>query len=363
MLRISPALAFVMLAGFSSLFALAAPDEGTSAKEKVFQQLDTNSDGTIAAEEVPEEKTRYFQYLLRSGDHNKDGKLTKEEFAAGLNQENQKFEPGDQRPPNQGPRFYNRFMSRLDRNGDKKISKDELPEPLRERMEPLFQRLNTDEISLEQFQRMGNMFGNGRPPRPQGPGMDSKERAERFFKTLDTNQDGKLTLDEAPERARFMLNRIFERSDKNSDAELTKEEFMKALAEFRPPQRSERQNTERRRKAADAEGEMKQPEMQRQARPKPRFSTEFPRSGPSFLRSVDQNGDGKLSRQELQQVNRWFDEVDRNRDGLLDQSEISGARQRERRRRYPMSIQERKRPAPDQPDTDTKPADAEKKAN
>ncbi|QDV16171.1 transaldolase/EF-hand domain-containing protein [Gimesia panareensis] len=353
MQRISPVLALVTLFGFSTVSSFAAPDEETSSKEKVFQQLDKNSDGTITADEVPDEKSRFFEFLLRSGDQNKDGKLTKGEFEGGLKKEDQKFEAGDERRGNQGPRFYNRFLSRLDRNGDKKISKDELPEPLRERMEPLFQRLNTDEISLEQLERMGNMFGNRRPPRPEGPGMNSPERAERFFKSLDTNQDGKLTLDEAPERARFMLNRIFERSGKEADATLTKEEFMKAMAAFRTPQRPGRRDADRGKKPEAENGEMKRPEMQAPDMSRTRFGNSFPRSGALFLRTVDQNGDGKLSREELQQINRWFDEVDRNRDGFLDQSEIAG-QPRPQRRYNPTSVKRPGRPALDQPKDDSK---------
>lgn len=362
MQRISPILTFVTLTGCAFAPVLAAAAEEEPAAEKIFQQLDKNTDGTITADEVPAEKTRFFNYLLRSGDQNKDGQLTKEEFESGLKKGDQKFVADDQRRFDQGPRFYNRFLTQLDRNGDKKISKEELPERLRERMQPLFDRLNTDEISLEQLRRMGNMFGNRRPPRPAGAGMDSKERAERFFKSLDTNQDGKLTLDEAPERTRFMLNRIFERSGKKFDAELTQAEFVKTLATFRPPQRPEQRDANRDRKPNENDQEMKRPEMQTQRRP--RFGTQFPRSGALFLRTVDQNGDGKLSREELQQINRWFDEVDRNRDGFLDQSEIAGAGQQNRQRvRNPISIQRLKRPESDQPKAEAKPKDTESKNN
>ena len=364
MQRLFPVLALVSLTVFSLNPLFAAPEEEKSTQDKVFQQLDKNADGTISADEVPEEKQRFFEFLLRSGDKNKDGQLTKEEFTGGLKKENQKFEPGPERRFNQGSRFYNRFLSQLDRNGDKKISKDELPEPLRERMEPLFQRLDTDEISLEQLQRMRGMFGNGRPPRPEGPNMNSQERAGRFFKSLDTNGDDKLTLDEAPERIRPFLKRLYERAGKDGDAELSKEEFMKVMADFRPAQRPERRSRERNRKPVEEDGKMQRPEMQMQERSRPRFGTNFPRSGPAFMRSVDQNGDGKLSKEELQQINRWFNEVDRNRDGYLDRSEIAGGGSRSRQRtRNPLSVQELKRPAADQPDKESKPGNKENKAD
>ncbi|QDU50559.1 EF-hand domain-containing protein [Gimesia panareensis] len=358
MQRISPVLALVALFGFSTVSAFAAPDEETSSKEKVFQQLDKNSDGTITADEVPDEKKRFFEFLLRSGDQNKDGKLTKGEFEGGLKKENQKFEAGDERRGNQGPRFYNRFLSRLDRNGDKKISKDELPEPLRERMEPLFQRLNTNEISLEQLERMGNMFGNRRPPRPDGQGMNSKEQSERFFSMLDTNKDGKLTLDEAPERARFMLRRIYEQSGKEREATLTKQEFMEALAKVRPPQRPGRREMDQNRKPAGDNQEMKRPEMENRPDFRRRGFNQGQFPLPAFIKTLDTNNDRKLDQEELKQLSALLEKLDQNKDGALDMRELMGSpNQRSPRDRNRM--ERPRRPALEQPKDDSKKKESE----
>jgi len=116
----------------------------------------------LTAEEVPQEKTRFFDHLIRTGDQNKDGKLTKEEFEASLKQEDRKFPAADSADQDRNRRGMQDFMKRLDRNGDQKISRDELPEPLRDRMEPLFKRMNMDEIPLEALQRFGSM-NRGRP--------------------------------------------------------------------------------------------------------------------------------------------------------------------------------------------------------
>lgn len=185
---------------FSTGGLSAAPEQGESPSQDIFQQLDKNSDGTVTADEVPDEKSRFFEHLIRLGDQNKDGKLTKNEFESGLKKEDQKFPAGDAPNRNRDPRNFQKFMSRLDRNGDKKISKDEIPEPLRNRLEPLFQRLNKDEISLDELNQYGKMFrgkragdqGKQNPNRSAGGGP---ERAERFFQTLDSNKDGKLTLE------------------------------------------------------------------------------------------------------------------------------------------------------------------------
>jgi Ca2+-binding EF-hand superfamily protein len=48
----------------------------------LFQRLDKNGDGVLAAEEIPEEQRRFFERMLRTGDANSDGKISREEFEA-----------------------------------------------------------------------------------------------------------------------------------------------------------------------------------------------------------------------------------------------------------------------------------------
>ena len=60
-----------------------APAAGPNPAE-MFGQLDTNKDGLISTDEVPEERQRLFERLVRTADKNSDGKLDNEEFAAGL---------------------------------------------------------------------------------------------------------------------------------------------------------------------------------------------------------------------------------------------------------------------------------------
>ncbi|WP_196251352.1 EF-hand domain-containing protein [Gimesia maris] len=62
----------------------AALEQDESASQNIFQQLDKNSDGTVTADEVPQDKERFFDHLIRTGDENKDGKLTKTEFESSL---------------------------------------------------------------------------------------------------------------------------------------------------------------------------------------------------------------------------------------------------------------------------------------
>ncbi|WP_417389388.1 EF-hand domain-containing protein [Gimesia sp.] len=312
-------LAVLAALGFSTGHLSAAPEQNESASESIFQQLDKNSDGTLTAEEVPQDKMRFFDHLIRTGDQNKDGKLTNEEFEASLKQEDRKFPAAGAADQDRNRRGMQEFMKRLDRNGDNKISRDELPEPLRDRMEPLFKRMNMDEIPLEALQRFGSM-NRGRPdgdrrerPRP-GDEKRDQDRYERFFQSLDTNKDGKLTLKEAPERGKPILKQIYRQANKDADSPLSKQEFTEAVRQFRPDQKP----AERER-----DTEMNRPEMSN--RPEGRRG-EFPGRmfQPAFMKSLDTNQDGKLDSQELEQMQTLLKQLDRNGDGALDLRELMG---------------------------------------
>tara|TARA_R110002095_G_scaffold85238_4_gene74132 strand:+ start:2187 stop:3269 length:1083 start_codon:yes stop_codon:yes gene_type:complete len=357
MQRVSHSLTLLTVLCFSINGLSAAPEPGESAPQDIFQQLDKNSDGTVTADEVPADKERFFDHLIRLGDQNKDGKLTKNEFESGLKKEDQKFPVGEAPGRNRGPRNFQNFMSRLDRNGDKKISKDELPEPLRERLEPLFQRLNQDEISLEELSRYGNMFrgnreGEKRTENPRRNAGATSERAERFFQSLDSNKDGKLTLEEAPEQAKPILRRILERSGKEKDAELTKKELMDALAEFRPDRRPEDR---------DADNEMKRPEMMDRETSRRRGDFQGRPPAPAFIQMLDADKDGRLSKDELSQMKKLLEKLDRNEDGYLDFRELMGGNREAAGPRGRNRMDRPRRPDSDRPEGEKPKPDSAKK--
>lgn len=295
--------------GFVGNSLFAAPEPGEQKSQDIFQQLDKNSDGTITAEEVPEDKERFFDHLIRSADKNKDGKLSQDEFRSRMKKEEQKFPAGEAPNRNRDPRAFQMMLKRLDKNGDKKITKEELPEPLRDRLEPLFKRLGKDEISLEEFAKFASRFrGNGNEGRRQQNPGERAEGALRFFDMLDTNKDGKLTLDEAPERGKPILRRLLEKAAKDEDGELTKEEFKKELADFRPQRRP-------------GDKEMKKPEMRGKEQSRGDNASRR-RPAPALMMTLDTNRDGLLSKDELNKIGQAFDQLDRNKDGVLDLSEI-----------------------------------------
>jgi Ca2+-binding EF-hand superfamily protein len=133
----------------------------------LFAQLDGNKDGQLAADEIPAEKKGLFDRLVRIADKNGDGKLSSEEFAAGL-------APQSPRP------------DRPDTAGDA-------------------------------------------PKRPEG--RDAARFAERMFKRMDTNSDGSLTLSEVPEERKPMFQRLLKRAKKSENDGLTREEFVAALGD------------------------------------------------------------------------------------------------------------------------------------
>lgn len=392
--------------------ALATALSGTAATAlaqdadvaPLFQRLDKNSDGKLTGDEVPEDQQRLFQRLLRLGDKNGDGSLTREEFAEANKQESkpnvplgsdgdnrgdakQRFEmldrnkdgkvtleevpeplrdrlkpifersgkkelsfedfsrmaPGGARPDPA------EMFKRFDTNSDGKISKDELPPEARERLAPAFERLGVNEITLEQFQRLGERLG-----RP------SQGNPEEMFGRLDTNGDGKLTLDEVPDRARPIVEAALRRAGKDAKGSLTKDEFVGNLprdgeraptSERRPdgdrpagqpPTRDGERRVDGDRPAATerrADGDRPRDGERRAEGDRPREGDRPTGRGPAFLQLLDTNHDGQLSKDELAKASDKFDELDRNHDGFLDAAELAGPpaadRGRERGREEP----------------------------
>lgn len=252
-------------------FAMADDTPASSDTDQLFSQLDKNSDGKITSDEVGDSQKKAFERLLRRGDKNKDGILTKDEFRQATKPEEpaalEAESPQEGRP---GPDFE--ALWRFDKNSDGKLSKDELPAGVRERLQPIFDRLGRDELTRDDTQRLADF------QRPQ---------PEATFKRLDRNGDGKLTLEETPEGMRPFVRGMLRRADKGEDGSLTLEECKKLA-----PQRPEA------------------------ARPAV--------AGKSLFDRLDTNGDGKLTRDELSRAAELFSTLDANQDGTLDRRELTG---------------------------------------
>ncbi len=207
-------------------------------QEELFKKLDKNADGKLTPDEIPEEQGRFFDRLVRLGDKDDNGELTKAEFDAAIQRSDAPVQGGGENrggPGGAGGRpmlDFKQMLERLDKNKDGKLSKDEVPEDgpgrfLREIME----RQKKDVLTAEDFEQMRQRMGAGVAGAPGGrPGAGAFVPGE-FFKRLDKNNDGKLQKDELPEGLRERLGKVLENLGKN---ELSQEEFGQAMAALGP---------------------------------------------------------------------------------------------------------------------------------
>lgn len=271
---------------------------------ELFDKLDANKDGVITSDEVPDDKQATFERLVRSGDANGDKKLTKDELVAGL----KKLQPAADapaaterpggRPGAAGPggAGVKEIFSRMDRDGNGKLEKDEIPERMKENLARI--DANGDGVvELAEFEKVAQFFPGQRPEGAAG-GVPNAQFAGQMFDRMDANSDGKLTKDEIPEERRGMFDRVAQGAGATGDS-LTKEQFVKGMTAMA-------QNT--------ARPNPGQPE----GRP---GAGGFVPGGP-VLRALDADGDGEISASEIADATKALAKLDRNGDGKLTRDEI-----------------------------------------
>jgi len=336
-----------------------------------FERLDANKDGQLAAEEAGDRR-RIFERLLKAGDKNKDGKLSKEEFIVASKEAPREEEPRREEPrrpegerPN--PERVAEYFDKMDTDKDGKLTEKDLPEGRREgfgRMLERFDKNGDKSISKEEFIK-GAAEGDRRPDAPPaGDRRPNPERIAEEFNRLDKNKDGKIVADEAPEGARDRFEQMLARFDKDGDKAISKEEFVKGITagEGRaegggPGEIFTRLDANKDGKLSDDEipadkreqfqkaiakldkkpeggitreqfirivtlmqGGERKPEGRPEPRPEGRPEGR-PEAG-GLLGLLDVDHDGKLSASEIADAPKHLAELDKNKDGNVTQDEL-----------------------------------------
>jgi Ca2+-binding EF-hand superfamily protein len=278
------------LAGvFSVALLLAAGSVPAQEEGDLFGRLDTNKDGVVTSDEVPERQQALFERLLRNADRDGDKKLTKDEFQAGLRRDGVRGEDALRGPQDRGPGFRGRGGDSPEaRRGPPEGAPDRRPEGAPDRRPDAVPDRRPDGPPR------GGRFGGG----PFGPGL---------FAILDNDRDGELSTAEIVGAGTALL-----KLDRNGDGKLTPNEIGVGGPPPGPFGRP----------GGDRPGEGRPGEF----RPGQRgFGPGGPEAMRERLKQADTNNDGKISKDEAPPMLRErFDRLDANSDGFIDETELRG---------------------------------------
>lgn len=146
---------------------------------------------------------------------------------------------------------------------------------------------------------------------------DASREADQMFQNLDTNRDGNLKIDEGGPSASGLMKNIFEMAGKQPGGTVSRAEFQAVFDKHKA--------------GAGGRGRPNSPPAGQPNSPaggRPAAEEEAPADMdglPPILAQLDGNGDGRLTRSELQRLTQLFEQLDSDKDGALTAEEIRSA--------------------------------------
>jgi len=299
-----------------------------SAAEQLFGLLDQNQDGWLVADEINYQHQRLFQRLLRTADSDRDGRLSSAEFQAGLEPQ-QPAKPLIKKQSSElpGANALLLLLAKMDVNGNGQVEEEELPEQFLEIFQRIEDRLGGEPdgvldrreltrsaprlsqialrfaeqmdldvevelalLSEKQWRAVQNMLSR----QSRGDMLADPKRARNFFRQLDANGDGQVTLAEVPDQVAQRFGQLIERADRNNDGQISEPELMAVSRQLQ---------------SAAA------------TRPSP---AKIQQGIDRLLKKLDRNGDHRISRQEApRRMAARFEQIDRDGNGSLNRDELA----------------------------------------
>lgn len=168
-----PSAALCLALSCLALHAQPSPDR-QPPRRLVLEALDLNHDGQLSPDEI-----EAAPHSLLTLDRNHDGELTADEYLP-------------QQPNRAAQTDLEQRLLALDRNGDGVLTPDEVPE----RMQPLFQRADTDHDGKLSRQEIAVLAASQSSLRGRPAGRNGAEgmaRMDPLLNSIDIDHDGTLT--------------------------------------------------------------------------------------------------------------------------------------------------------------------------
>ncbi|MHC4848366.1 MAG: EF-hand domain-containing protein [Planctomycetota bacterium] len=287
--------------------------------EATLKRLDKNGDGKIGGDEIPTKGAAFWKRM----DRNRDGAIDSVELTAAFEARG----GGRDRGNNMGKRIL-----KMDADKDGKVSQAEWKGPAE-----AFARFDGDN---DGFLTKKEIDAGAKRMRRRGGWKNGP--SEALFRRMDTDGDKRITKEE------WKLNpELFARFDANGDGAISADEVMPA--DQRQPMRggdgggaflrrfdkngdgaidAKEFPNERRFAAMDRDGDgvLTKDEIEQA------FDKQDRERKMSFVERYDRDRDGKVTREEFTGPAKLFDKLDKNADGVIDESEGQSKKGRSKKR-------------------------------